>query len=82
MLAECVRPPPAAEIVSGYVPIDAGFFTDTVSVELPELMTDVGLNDALVRGGNPVKLKLTVPENGPEGVIVTLYVVCEPLLTV
>jgi hypothetical protein len=81
MVAECVSPPPAAEIVSGYVPVDAGFFTETVRVELPELTTDAGLNDAFVRVGKPAKLKFTVLENGPEGVIVTVYFVCEPLLT-
>jgi len=42
----------------------------------------VGLKEALVRVGNPLKLKFTVPANGPKGVIVTLHVVCEPRFTV
>ena len=53
-----------------------------VSVELPEPATDVGLKDALVRRGNPVTLKFTVAENGPKAVMVTVYVVFEPRLTV
>jgi len=81
-LLEWVIPPPVAETVSPYVPLVAGFLAETVSCELPEPATEVGLNAALVRAGRPLTPKLTFAENGPEGEIVTVYDVCEPRLTV
>ena len=60
----------------------AFLFTEIVRVELPEPATDVGLNELLVRAGNPLTLKFTVPENGPEAVIETVYVPLEPRLIV
>ena len=64
------------------MPVVAGRLTDTVSVEVPDPVKELGLNDAVVRLGNPVTLRFTVAENDPTGVIVTVYIVCEPLLTV
>jgi hypothetical protein len=64
------------------VPVGEFLFVVTVSVELPPPLTDVGLNDALVRFGNPLKVKFTAAENGPSGVIVTVYDTFEPLRTV
>lgn len=81
-LLECVIPPPVAETVSTYVPVFAGFFTETVSVELPDPTTELGLNDALVRAGKPLTPKDTFAENGPDGEILTVYDPCEPRLTV
>jgi hypothetical protein len=34
---------------------------ETVSVELPEPVTDAGLNDALASAGKPLTLNVTVP---------------------
>jgi hypothetical protein len=65
-----------------YVPVGALRFGDIVRVEVPEPVTDVGLNEELVRGGNPLRLKLTEEGNGPNGVIVTPYVVLEFRVTV
>lgn len=45
---------------------------ETVSADVPEPATDVGLNEALVRGGNPVTAKFTVPAKGPSGAMATL----------
>jgi hypothetical protein len=53
-----------------------------VNVELPEPGTLPGLNDALVRDGNPLTLNFTVEENGPRADTVTVYAVVELLLTV
>ena len=64
------------------MPIAALGLIDIVNVVLPEPTTDVGLNEALVRAGNPLTLKLMVAENGPRAVTVTVYVVFEFLLTV
>jgi hypothetical protein len=48
---------------------------DIVSVVLPEPTMDVGLNEALVRAGNPFTLNCTVAENGPRAATATEYVV-------
>jgi len=79
---ECVRPPPVAIIVRGWLPLAALGLVDTVSVVLLEPTTDVGLNEALVRAGNPLTLNFTVAENGPRAVVVTVYVVFAFPLTV
>jgi len=77
-----MRPPPDPVIVNGYVPVVAFLFTDIVSVEVPEPATDVGLNEELVRAGNPPTLKFTVAANGPERVMVTVYDIFEPRFTI
>ena len=53
-----------------------------VRVELPEPVTDDGLNVAVVRLGNPVTLRLTEPLKPFTLEIVTEYVVLVPLETV
>ena len=53
-----------------------------MNVEVPEPLTDVGLNEALVCLGTPLTLKLTLDENGPSGATETVNVVLEPRLTV
>jgi len=53
------------------VPVVAGRFTDSVSIEVPDPVKELGLNDALVRLGKPVTLRFTMPEN-PTDVIVTV----------
>ena len=64
------------------MPLGALCLADTVSVELPEPGTVAGLNDELVRAGNPVTLNVTVAENGPSAETVAVYVVFEFALTV
>ena len=44
----------------------------TLSVELPEPAREVGLNVAVVFAGRPLALKVTVPLNPPDGVMVTV----------
>jgi hypothetical protein len=64
------------------VPGGAFRLGDIVRVEVPEPATDVGLKEELVAAGNPVTLKLTVAENGPNGAMVTLYLVLDRRSTV
>lgn len=54
----------------------------TVSVELPDPTTDVGLKLAEAPVGNPLTLKLTVPLNPPDPASLTEYVVPAPAVTV
>ena len=64
--------PEVPVIVKERLPVGAFLPTVTVSVEVPEPVTAVGLKLALVRMGNPETLRLTVPENPPVGVMVTV----------
>jgi len=64
------------------VPVAVFGLVDIVSVVLPEPATDVGVNEELVRVGNPLTLKLTTAENGPSAVTDTVKVVLDPPLTV
>jgi hypothetical protein len=64
--------PEVPVIVNWEVPVDVLLFVVTVSVELPEPVTEVGLKLAPVRVGNPETLKPTVPVNPPVGVMVTV----------
>ena len=54
------------------MPGGAFLFGPTVSVDVPDPVTDAGLNDVLVRFGTPVTVKLTEEVNGPRAVIVTV----------
>lgn len=63
--------------VSGYVPLGALCLADIVSVEVPFPGTLPGLNDELVRAGNPLILNVVLAENGPRAEMVTVYVVFE-----
>jgi len=47
--------------------------TETLSVELPDPTTELGLNEALVRAVKPLTPNTTVAENGPEREILTVY---------
>ena len=58
-----------AFIVKARVPLGAWGPTFTVSVEEPELVTEVGLKLAVVFGGKPLTLKLVNP-----GLVVTATV--------
>jgi hypothetical protein len=62
------------------VGVDADVFT--VMVVEPEPVTVVGLKLAFAPVGNPVVVNDTTPVNPPDGVIVTVYVVEDPRLTV
>jgi hypothetical protein len=53
----------------------------TVSVEEPEVVTDVGLKVAVAPVGNPPTLSPTVPPNPFSAPTVTVYVAAIPALT-
>jgi hypothetical protein len=50
-------------MVNALLPTAAFLGAVTVSVELPDPVTDAGLNEALTREGNPLTLRLTLPAN-------------------
>ena len=59
-------------IVSVRFPTVALLATLTVSVEVPEPVTEAGLKLALTRDPNPLTLRLTVPVNPFTAVMVTV----------
>ena len=61
---------------TGVVPV-----VETVSVEVPDVVTDVGLNVPVAPVGNPVTLKVTVPVKPPEPVTVCKKLVLLPWIT-
>ena len=63
MLAECCKLPDTPEIVTVYVPVGVVDSVETLTVELPEPLSDGGLNVTAAPAGNPVALKATVPLN-------------------
>jgi hypothetical protein len=65
-------------IVSGNVPVVTVAVVVTVSVEVPEVVTEVGLKVPVAPVGNPVTLIATAPVKPPEGVTVAVYVVDAP----
>jgi hypothetical protein len=69
-------------MVRGYVPVAVLGLVDIFSVVLPVPATDVGLNEELVRVGNPLTLKPVTAEYGPRAVTDTVKLVFEPPLTV
>lgn len=71
-VAECTKPPDVPVIVNTLLPVGVFLLVEIVNVEEPEPVTEAGLKLALVRGGNPETLKLTVPENPPVAVMVTV----------
>ena len=59
-------------MVSVRLPTDALLFTVTVSVDVPEPVTEPGLKLALTLDPNPLTLRLTVPVNPFTAPIVTV----------
>jgi hypothetical protein len=49
------------------LPVDEARRADIVRVEVPELVTDAGVNDERVPGGNPVTVKRIVAMREPTG---------------
>ncbi len=56
-----VTPPPEPVTVNAYEPAGVLALVDTVSVEVPEPVTDAGLKVAAAPLGSPTTLKPTVP---------------------
>jgi hypothetical protein len=59
-------------MVTGYEPDAVEDVVDTVIVELPDPLTEVGLKVAVAPVGNPLALNVTAPVNPPEGVTVAV----------
>ena len=71
-LVECTRLPLVPVIVSVRLPTVAFLETLTVSVEVPEPVTEAGLKLAVTRDPNPLTLRPTVPANPFTPVMVTV----------
>jgi hypothetical protein len=71
-VVEFVRPPPVPVIVNVRVRRCTFACVAMVSVDVPALTTDGGLNVAVARPGTPVTDRATVPENPVPAVIVTV----------
>lgn len=70
--AVCVSEPLVPVMVNGKLPVGVVVLVVTVNVELPEVFTEPGLNDALAPAGSPLALRATVPVKPPDGVIVAV----------
>ena len=71
-VAEWTRPPLVPVIVTTWVPAATLFQVAIVSTEVPELTTDAGVKVTVARRGAPLWESVTVPENPPTAVIVTV----------
>ena len=69
---DCCKLPEAPVMVTGYEPDAVEDVVDTVMVELPDPLTEVGLKVAVAPVGNPLALKVTVPLNPPVDPIVAV----------
>lgn len=76
------RLPLVPVIVRLYVPAGLVALVVTDMVDEPEPVTEAGLKLALAPAGNPLTLKLTLPANPPDPVIVVVYEVFVPAVTV
>ena len=59
-------------MVKVWVPVVALLLTVTVSVDVPDPVTEVGLKVAVTLAGTPLTLRLTVPANPFWPVMVTV----------
>jgi hypothetical protein len=70
-VAECERLPLVPFIVNVYVPVGAVRFGETFSVDVPDVVIVDGVKLELTFFGNPLTVRVTVPENGPTAPMVT-----------
>ena len=59
-------------MVNGKLPVGVVLLVVIVNVELPEVVMDAGLNEAVAPAGIPLALRATVPVKPPDGVIVVV----------
>ena len=71
-MVEFTRLPLVPLMVNVYVPLIVLLLVCTVRVDVPDVVTDVGMKLVLERLGTPLTLKLTVPVNELNGVTVTV----------
>lgn len=63
--------PLVPRIVNVYVPAAAVRLAETFRVDVPEVVIDEGVKLELAFFGKPLRLRVTVPENGPTAPIFT-----------
>src|SRR5579863_4425117 len=80
-VVEWLNAPLVPVIVSVLVPVGVFLAVDTVIVDVPEPVTELGLKLAFEREGSPLTLRLTTPLNPPETATVTVVLVLDPRLT-
>ena len=81
-VADCASGPLVPVIFREKVPTGVFFMVDTVTVELPDPVTEVGLKVAVASAGKPLTLNATTPLNPFTAVIFAVYVVLAPFFTV
>ena len=81
-MVEWASVPLVPVMVKGKLPVGVEAVVATVKVELPDVVTDAGLKDAVAPAGNPLTLKVTAPVNPPDGVTVAVDVALPPGVTV
>jgi hypothetical protein len=81
-VAVCVRVPLVPVSVNVELPAGVLPVVVIVSVDVPDVVTEVGLNDAVAPVGSPLALRFTVPVNPFKAPIVAVYVVDPPAVTV
>ena len=80
-MVEWASVPLVPVMVKGKLPVGVEAVVATVKVELPDVVTDAGLKDAVTPAGNPLTLKVTAPVNPPDGVTVAVDVALPPGVT-
>src|SRR5580700_11210764 len=81
-VAVCVSEPLVPVIVKVGLPVGVLLVVVTVSVEVPDPLTDEGENDGVAPLGSPLALRLTAPLNPLIAPTFTVYVVLLPAFTV
>jgi hypothetical protein len=78
MLVECTRLPLVPLTMTRYEPAATFFLLSSVSTDVPDVTTELGLNLALTALGRPLAERVTVPVKPASAAIVTLYVAFAP----
>src|SRR5580700_8268457 len=80
-VAVCVSEPLVPVIVKVALPVGVLLVVVTVSVEVPDPLTDEGENDGVAPLGSPLALRLTAPLNPLMAPTFTVYVAVPPGFT-
>lgn len=80
-VAVCDKLPLVPVMVTVKAPAEVELVVETVRVELPEPVTEVGLKVPAAPLGNPLTLRLTVPVKPFSAPMLIVYVVLLPAVT-